>query len=349
MADADPRMSLDPARLVRGDSVHRSVYTDPEIFRLEMKRIFGRAWLYLAHESEFAAAGDYVVRHMGDQPVILTRDADGEIHAIYNRCTHRGTTLCAFDRGSAPHGHQCPYHGWMFNADGTLRFIPHHSGYDGVLDKADYAIRQVRLERYRGFIFGNLSGADALPLIDFLGHMRSSIDDLADRSPTGKLQIGRYVLRHHYRANWKMAFENLNDTLHPGFAHAASVVSAKSVAATLERREDLVPTLGMMMANGKPVQFFQDLDMVVAPGGHSYIGGHMGADYTPDTQDEYTARLIAFHGQGQAGAVRRPAPDAPLSILILARPVSDDPDHPARPARPDGDDRLHRSPGRRAG
>jgi phenylpropionate dioxygenase-like ring-hydroxylating dioxygenase large terminal subunit len=293
---------IEPETLVRSDAVHRSVYTDPAIFDLEMRRIFGKAWLYLAHESEFKATGDYVVRHMGTQSVILTRDADGAIKAIFNRCTHRGTTLCAFAKGSAPNGHQCPYHGWMFDADGGLRFIPHKSGYDGVIDRKDYAIEQVRLESYRGFWFGNLAGDAAGPLTDFLGHMRSSIDDLVDRSPTGKIEVGPYVLRHYYRANWKLTFENLNDTVHPGFAHAASVVSAKAVASKFDIAE-VVPTLGMMMANGKPVQFFQDLDMVTAPGGHSYIGGHMGADYTPNTADAYTASLIAHHGAEKAREV----------------------------------------------
>jgi phenylpropionate dioxygenase-like ring-hydroxylating dioxygenase large terminal subunit len=288
-----------PSDVVRSDAVHRSVYTDPAIFDLEMKRVFGRAWLYLAHDSELKAPGDYVVRHLGTQAVILTRNANGGVDAIFNRCTHRGTTLCAFDKGSAPHGHQCPYHGWMFNGDGALRFIPHKSGYDDVLNRADYAIEQVCIENYRGFWFGNLSGDAAGPLTDFLGHMRSSIDDLVDRSPTGQLEVGPYVLRHYYRANWKLAFENLNDTVHPGFAHAASVVSAKSVASKLDLAE-VVPTLGMMMANGKPIQFFQDLDMVTAPGGHSYIGGHMGADYTPNTADAYTASLIAHHGPEKA-------------------------------------------------
>ena len=59
----------------------------------------------------------------------------------------------------------------------------------------------------------------------------------------------------------------------------------------------------MMLANGKPIQFFQDLDMVTAPGGHSYIGGHMGADYTPDTADAYTQSLIDFHGEAKAREV----------------------------------------------
>ncbi|WP_164847415.1 aromatic ring-hydroxylating oxygenase subunit alpha [Sphingobium algorifonticola] len=296
MASAPQIEVPDPTALVREDKVHRSVYTDPAIFALEMERIHGRAWLYLAHESEFKAAGDYVVRHLGTQAVILTRDKQGAIHGIFNRCSHRGATLCAFDRGSAPHGHQCPYHGWTFNADGSVRFVSHPRNYDGVLDPADQAIQSVRIESYRGFLFGNLAADAAPPLLDFMGHMKTSIDDLVDRSPTGKVECGPYVLRHYYRANWKMTFENLNDTIHPGFAHAASVVSARNVASALPASEQPVATLGMMLANGKPIQFFQDIDMVTAPGGHSYIGGHMGASYTPDAQNGYVQAMTAFHG-----------------------------------------------------
>jgi phenylpropionate dioxygenase-like ring-hydroxylating dioxygenase large terminal subunit len=293
---------INPQELVRQGEVHRSVYTDPEIFAREMTHIFGRAWLYLAHDSELTAPGDYVVRHMGTQAVILTRSKAGTIEAIFNRCTHRGATLCAFDKGSAPHGHQCPYHGWTFNADGSVRFISNAANYTDVIDVADYAIAKVRIDTYRGFIFGNLAGDAAGPLLDFLGHMRTSIDDLVDRSPTGEVRVGKYQLRHHYRANWKMTFENLNDTVHPGFAHSASVVSARAVSAEVGR-DNIVPTVGMMLANGKPIQFFQDLDMVTVPGGHSYIGGHMGADYSPDTADAYTASLIAHHGPDKAREV----------------------------------------------
>jgi nitrite reductase/ring-hydroxylating ferredoxin subunit len=294
--------AFNPHSVVRDHEVHRSVYTDPAIFKLEMKQVFGKAWLYLAHESEMPEAGDYVVRHMGTQAVILTRSKSGAIEAIFNRCSHRGATLCAFEKGNAPHGHQCPYHGWTFNADGSVRFVSNASNYEGVLDAADYAITQVRTETYRGFIFGNLAGEAATPLADFLGHMKSTIDDLVDRSPTGKIEVGKYQLRHYYRANWKMTFENLNDTIHPGFAHSASVVSAKAVMSEVGR-DNIVPTVGMMLANGKPIQFFQDLDMITTPGGHSYIGGHMGADYTPDTADAYTTSLIDYHGPEKAREV----------------------------------------------
>ncbi len=294
--------TFDARALVREDAIHKSVYTDPEIFDLEMERVYGRAWLYLAHESEIANAGDYVVRHMGTQAVILTRAKDGSIETIFNRCSHRGATLCAFENGSAPNGHQCPYHGWTFNADGTVRFVSNASNYAGVLDPDDYAITKVRTQTYRGFIFGNLLGAEAPDLTDFLGHMTTTIDDLVDRSPTGRIEVGKYQLRHYYRANWKMTFENLNDTIHPGFAHAASVVSSKAVMAEVGQ-DNIVPSVGMMLANGKPIQFFQDLDMVTVPGGHSYIGGHMGADYTPDTADAYTRSLIDHHGEAKAREV----------------------------------------------
>ena len=293
---------ISPADLVTPTHVHRSVYTDPAIFVLEIERIFGRSWLYLAHDSELKRPGDYVVRHMGTQAVILTRSADGDVAAIFNRCSHRGATLCAFDRGQAPQGHTCPYHGWRFAADGTLKSVSHKVNYDGVLDPAEYAIDRVaRIDTYRGFIFGNLS-ANGPGLVDFLGHMATTIDDLVDRSPTGEVECGPHVLRHYYRGNWKMTFENLNDTVHPGFAHAASVVSARAVAQEVGA-DNIAPTLGMMMANGKPLSFFQNLDMMTVPGGHSYIGGHMGATYAPDTADAYTAALIARNGAAETARI----------------------------------------------
>ena len=293
---------MNPPDLIRDAHVHRSVYTDPALFDLELERLFGRAWVYLAHGSEVRDAGDYVVRHIGTQAVIVTRNAAGGVEAIPNRCSHRGATLCAFERGSAPHGHQCPYHGWMFDAGGRLQFVSNKANYDGVLALGDYDIAPVaRVESYRGFIFGNLS-ADGPSLTDFLGHMTTTIDDLVDRSPTGAVECSPHVLRHYYRGNWKMTFENLNDTIHPGFAHAASVVSAKAVASEVGA-ERLAPSVGMMLANGKPISFFQALDMMTVPGGHSYIGGHMGANYTPNTQDAYTQALIDFHGADKAAAV----------------------------------------------
>ncbi|HCN73692.1 MAG TPA: ribosomal subunit interface protein, partial [Pusillimonas sp.] len=78
------------AGLVRPDSVHKRVYTDPEIFKLEMDRIYGQAWIYVGHESQVKNPGDYITSRIGDQDVIMTRDSDGKINVLYNRCAHKG-------------------------------------------------------------------------------------------------------------------------------------------------------------------------------------------------------------------------------------------------------------------
>ena len=99
--------------------VHRSIYTDPEIFELEMKYIWEGNWIYLAHEAQLPNPNDYLTLYMGRQPVILTRDPGGALHGFVNACTHRGANICRHPRGNAK-TFTCPYHGWVFNNQGKL-------------------------------------------------------------------------------------------------------------------------------------------------------------------------------------------------------------------------------------
>jgi phenylpropionate dioxygenase-like ring-hydroxylating dioxygenase large terminal subunit len=116
--------TVDVRPLVRSDSVHHSVYSDPAIFELEMDKIFGTAWLMLGHESQVQAAGDYFLTRMGREQVIVTRDAKGRVQVLMNRCTHRGATLCQNPKGHA-HSFVCPYHGWAFDLrDGACKTVP---------------------------------------------------------------------------------------------------------------------------------------------------------------------------------------------------------------------------------
>lgn len=301
-AEAPARLSPAWFRgLVRDGHVHRDVYTDPDIFRHEMQVLFARAWIFVGHESQLRAAEDFFVARVGDQSVIVTRDPDGNPIGLYNRCPHRGAKVCMMEAGSAKR-FVCPYHGWAFDHGGKLTTVPYEHGYPEALPRDLYSLTRIGgLESYRGFLFARLL-EDGVPLPDFLGHMRTTIDDLVDRSPTGEVEMVGPPLRHHYRANWKMSFENLNDTLHPGFAHAASVVAAKAVEGKVGEG-NLVPSLNMMKANGKPISFFENLPMVTTPYGHSYIGGHMGASYTGSTQSEYFLQLAAFHGEEKAKRV----------------------------------------------
>jgi phenylpropionate dioxygenase-like ring-hydroxylating dioxygenase large terminal subunit len=81
------------ADLVRDDCVHKSVYTDPDLFQLEMERIYGHAWIYVGHESQVPKVGDFYATRIGDQDVIMTRDADQTVNVMYNRCPHKGAQL----------------------------------------------------------------------------------------------------------------------------------------------------------------------------------------------------------------------------------------------------------------
>src|SRR5690348_15078928 len=93
-ADDHPSSVVRPlSSLIEPGRVHRDVYTDAQIFELEMERIFGRAWLYVGHASQVKAPGDYITTDLGRQPVIMVRHRDGTIHVLLNRCTHRGAKV----------------------------------------------------------------------------------------------------------------------------------------------------------------------------------------------------------------------------------------------------------------
>src|SRR5579871_4700113 len=141
-------------RLVRPDRVHGSVYTDPRIFDLEMERIFGRAWIYLGHESQLPKPGDFITATVGRQSLIAVRHDDGAVRAFYNRCTHRGNQLAVESCGQVRF-FRCAYHGWTFRTDGTLHSIPLKRGYgEARMEGGELAMRAVaRVGISRGFIF----------------------------------------------------------------------------------------------------------------------------------------------------------------------------------------------------
>ena len=130
--------------LVRADRVHRSVYTDPAIFDLEMREVFGRAWVFVGHESQVPAAHDFVAARIGAEAVLMTRDGEGRINVIFNRCAHRGLQVCPMERGNASL-FRCAYHGWAYRSNGVLAAIPQRKSYPADIDFAspEYSMRRV--------------------------------------------------------------------------------------------------------------------------------------------------------------------------------------------------------------
>ena len=147
------------AELVQPTKVHRNVYTDPEIFDLEMERIWARTWIYIAHESQVPEKGNYFTLNYGKVPVVMVRDNDDRIHVLHNRCGHKGVKLVDKPCGRIP-AFRCCYHGWRFRLDGKLLGVPHMVGYEGTgFDKDDpqYSMQKLRSESYRGFVFATMN------------------------------------------------------------------------------------------------------------------------------------------------------------------------------------------------
>lgn len=232
--NAPDRLSPNPpfAQLVQPDRVSRRLYLDAEIFELEMRRIFGRAWLYLAHESQLPKEGDYVTAWMGRQPVIVVRDREGELHVLHNRCPHRGVMVLTEERGNVGNTIRCGYHGWTFRTNGELILAPMRDAYAGRYDMNDHAFGLARVPRvgsYRGFVFASLAPKhDSLPeLPAFLGEARRCIDLLVDRAPEGSVAVSAGVHKYIVRGNWKTQIENLNDNYHAPFSHACTTDDAQ--------------------------------------------------------------------------------------------------------------------------
>jgi phenylpropionate dioxygenase-like ring-hydroxylating dioxygenase large terminal subunit len=230
---AAPVPALD--QLVRPDHVHGSLYTDPAIFQEELRKIWFRTWVYVGHESEVPNANDYVMKSIGPEPVIMTRDKSGVIHLLHNRCPHRGNRVCMTDQGNA-RSFTCPYHGWTFANDGELKGYPFPSGYDGVNRRELGLGRVARVASYRGFVFGSMA-AEGPSLEEHLGAARRAIDTLCDTSPEGHVEITAGFLKHKVKANWKFLVENETDGYHPSFVHASIFEVAQSGIGSLYSAE----------------------------------------------------------------------------------------------------------------
>jgi phenylpropionate dioxygenase-like ring-hydroxylating dioxygenase large terminal subunit len=213
--------------LILPDRVHGSLYTDPAVFEAELERIWYRIWVYVGHVSEVPHPNDFVLKSIGPQPVIMTRDREGTVRLLLNRCSHRANQVCAVERGSA-RTFRCPYHGWTFSNDGSLLGYPFNSGYQGLEARGELGLARVpRVETVHGFVFGSLAD-DGVTLGEHLGAAAEAFDRLARLSPEGEVELTCGWLKHRVRANWKMLLENETDGYHPQFVHSSIFSVAQS-------------------------------------------------------------------------------------------------------------------------
>lgn len=215
----------DPGQYVLDDpetgtfQVHRDVYTDQELFDLEIKRIFEGTWVYLCHESQVAQPFDFYCAKIGRRSLIVSRDGDGVLHGFFNTCRHRGATLCQSESGNTRY-HVCNYHGWSYDAAGKNINIKdqEEGGYPDAFAGQDHDLIPVpKFGNYRGFVFASLN-PDVPSLDDHLGEAKILLDLVVDQSPDG-MEVVPGRSNYTFNANWKMQMDNGMDPYHLTSTH----------------------------------------------------------------------------------------------------------------------------------
>jgi phenylpropionate dioxygenase-like ring-hydroxylating dioxygenase large terminal subunit len=325
-------------RLVEDDRVHRDVYTDPEVFQLEMERLWSRTWIYVGHESQVPNPGDYLTVDIAAKPAIMVRHTDGTVRVLMNRCAHKGTKVVYDFAGNTGKTFRCPYHAWTYRTDGTLINIPLKEGYEGTRLSDSEASRGLpavkNVEVYRGFVFARLSER-GIGFKDYFGDSLSSIDNLADRSPEGELEITGGCLRYLHNCNWKMFVENLNDTMHPMIAHASSAGTAKKIWENEPANKPKPMAIEQIAPFASDYKFFDDMGVRVYPHGHSFSGVNFSIHSSYSALGDYESLMKKAYGEERAkkilGTVRHNTVYYPsltikgaIQSIRVARPLAAD-------------------------
>ena len=135
-------------------------YHNEELTRLEMEQVFLRNWMFVAHVSDIPNSGDYQCFEIADERAVVVRGQDGEIRAFHNQCRHRASRVVGEQKGHCGNAMICPFHGWSYNLDGSLKNIPKRDSFPD-LDPAEYGLMPIDCEVWQGIIFVRFGGDGA--------------------------------------------------------------------------------------------------------------------------------------------------------------------------------------------
>ena len=196
------------------------VFSDPDIYKAELNRVFlGPTWQFLVVADELPNPGDYKTTFLGETPVIVTRGEDGEIHAMVNRCAHRGNLVCLKRQGHADLL-TCVYHSWSYDLTGNLKSVAFRRGVGGKggmpesFRLEDHGLRKLRTDHFSGLVFGTLA-EEAMPLADYIGNQIGARLGRVLRAKPKILGTTSQILHN----NWKLYIENVKDTYHASLLH----------------------------------------------------------------------------------------------------------------------------------
>jgi phenylpropionate dioxygenase-like ring-hydroxylating dioxygenase large terminal subunit len=206
---------------------------NPTVYDVEHEKVFLKTWVFVGHESEVPNAGDFMTRELSGYSIIITRDKEGEIHAFHNMCTHRGMKLCRADKGNKS-SFTCPYHGFNFKNTGELIGVPLEKNiYGGQLDRSKMGLHKVKLESYKGLLFGTWND-EAEPLEEFLGDFKWYLDIVVGRA---EMEVIGAPQRFVVNSNWKVGSDNfVGDSYHTMVTHGSIAKLGMVPNATYSKR-----------------------------------------------------------------------------------------------------------------
>lgn len=194
----------------QGYGLPRDFYQSELVYRADMERVWRRGWLFAGHTCQIPKSGDYFTFRVDDDSLLVTRDDDGAIRALYNTCRHRGTELC--DDGSGHIGRfVCPYHQWVYARDGRLLACRGMAEDD--LDKSQFGLHRAHVEDLSGMIFVSL--AESPPDFDAA---RSCIEPMAAPQGFERAKVAK-IVDYTVAANWKLVWENNRECYHCNVNH----------------------------------------------------------------------------------------------------------------------------------
>lgn len=324
--------------LIRDREVHKDVYVDPELFELEMERLFASTWVYVGHASQVPKKGDYTTTTVGNEPVVMVRHSDDSIRVLVNRCPHKGVMVAPEGCGNAGKFFRCPYHAWSFKTDGSLLSIPLKKGYDGVGFEQTEGARGMAavgaVKVYREFVFCRLS-PEGVGFDEFFGESLSTIDNMVDRSPEGRLEVAGGVLRYLHHCNWKMLVDNQTDTCHPMVAHESSAGTAVRVWNEAPPGTPKPMAVELFAPFVSPYEFFENMGIRIWGNGHGHTGVADSIHASYSGVPGYWEQMVAAYGEERArqilGDVRHNTvyfPNimvkGPIQTLRLFKPIAVD-------------------------
>jgi benzoate/toluate 1,2-dioxygenase subunit alpha len=284
--------------LAQDERVHRKIYTETEVFEAEMERIFERTWVFVGHESEVAAAGDYKTVTIGLQPAIMTRDEDGGVHVLMNRCMHRGSTICQETRGNSSF-FRCWYHGWTYTNRGELVGVPYAGGYGKSFDRTKFGLVRARVGTYRGLVFASLN-PEVPEISQHLARAKYYIDLFMDLSPEGEVDARCGTHKYGYDGNWKFQMENGVDGYHPNFVHQSFFeVQGKNLGRKVMRLfTEASAYQSKDLGNGHSI-----LDMARQRKSHRPVNNILRGSTSKASSDAYVESLIRRYGEERTSEI----------------------------------------------